>query len=262
MDRLLAYLRIKSNRTVILSAGALTVLSVAAPVGSLAVLLSYLPFMPPTLYWGILGVAAAIPLIITPPIALLGLSILRFLTVTVDRIDDLIKFDPLTRLLSRGYFLAEVRMQLRDGGVFLMADADRFKSINDTYGHDVGDQALKQIAKAFHYSVPRHAIVGRLGGEEFGIFLPKATDVEAAAVCAAICAAVREHGKMIAGHDIGMTISVGGAIHADRKLLEMTMKTADQALYHAKHSGRDRFFIADAKGTMPELILKSSDIAA
>ncbi|EAB6718222.1 diguanylate cyclase, partial [Salmonella enterica subsp. enterica] len=137
---------IRSRRKVIVLTIALTVLCVGAPVISLAALLGPMFFMPPQMYWGILGVAAAIPLLIAPPIAYIGLHILRQQTLTIEKVDEIVRYDGLTGVLSRAYFLGKTRDLLRNGGVFLMADADHFKSINDTYGHDVGDEALKRIA--------------------------------------------------------------------------------------------------------------------
>jgi GGDEF domain-containing protein len=76
---------------------------------------------------------------------------------------------------------------------------------------------------------------------------------------AQLCEGIRKDGKIIAGHELSLTVSIGGAIHVDGQPLEKTMKVADMALYHAKRSGRDRFYIADATDTMPALILRSSN---
>lgn len=262
MDRLLKLLQIRTHRTVIILTLALTALCVAAPVGSLATLLSFIPFMPPALFWGILAVCAAIPLLIAPPIAYLALHILRTLTHTIDKVDEYVRIDTLTGVLTRAYLLGKMRDVLPNGGAFLMCDADHFKSINDTYGHDVGDLALKRLADVLRRALPGEALVGRLGGEEFGVFLPGANDAQAAVHAANICAMMRKEGEVIGGHELRMTISIGGAVHVLSETLENTMKLADAALYQAKRSGRDQYFIAQATDTMPALILKSAGLKA
>ena len=182
---------------------------------------------------------------------------LRLLTITIDKVDEYVRFDTLTGVLTRAYLLGKIREALSKGGAFLMVDADHFKAINDTYGHDIGDEALKKLAEVLRNTVPGEALVGRLGGEEFGVFLPGCRQSEAASAAAALCEAMRRSGQLVAGHPLRMTVSVGGAEHVPEHSLEKTMKLADAALYQAKRSGRDRYFIAAATDTMPALILQS-----
>ncbi len=259
MDRWLALLRISSTRQVLWGTAAITAIAVAAPVLTFTVVLFFWLRVPTGGALGILAICAAIPLLIAPPISFFALSVLRLLTVTIDRVDAYVRFDTLTGVLTRAYLLGQMRDQLASagGGAFLMIDADHFKKINDTYGHDVGDEALKRLAEVLRTTLTVDALVGRLGGEEFGVFLPGAGDAEAAAAAMSLCEAMRTRGKIIAGQEIAMTISVGGASHRSENSLEATMKLADAALYHAKRSGRDRFFIAEATDTMPALILRA-----
>lgn len=262
MDAILRLLQIRSHRTVVVATLALTALCVSAPVASLAVLLGNIPMMPPALYWGILAVCAAIPLLIAPPIAFLGLHILRILTLTIDKVDEYVRLDTLTGVLTRAYLLGKTRDILPNGGAFLMCDADHFKAINDTYGHDVGDLALKRLADVLRKALPSNALIGRLGGEEFGVFLPGANDQQAAEHAHRLCATMREEGRIIGDYELKLTISIGGAVHVLSDSLEKTMKLADAALYQAKRSGRDQYFIVQATDTMPALILKSAGMQA
>ncbi len=259
MDRLLTLLRIKSSRQVLWGTALITSIAVIAPVVTVSIVLTWWLRIPFGATVSILAIAAAIPLLIAPPIAFIALSILRLLTVTIDRVDGYVRFDTLTGVLTRAYLLGQMRDQLATigSGAFLMVDADHFKRINDTYGHDVGDEALKLLADVLRTTLSLDALIGRLGGEEFGVFLPGAGDAEAAAASMSLCKAMRARGKRVAGHDIAMTISVGGATHRSDSSLETTMRRADAALYHAKRSGRDRFFIDDTTDTMPALILRS-----
>lgn len=265
MDWWLSLLRIRSGRHVLLGTAIITVIAVASPVATLLVVLTVSMGVPVGAYLGILTIAAVIPLLIAPPISLLALSMLRLLTLTIDKVDAYVRLDALTGVLTRAYLLGRLRDQLSAsdvGGTFLMVDADHFKAINDTFGHDVGDEALKRLAEVLRTSLTVDALVGRLGGEEFGVFLPGADDAQAATACVALCEAMRRNGRTIAGHDVGLTVSIGGARHQKTQTLEATMRLADAALYHAKHSGRDRFFIADATDTMPALILRGTNTAS
>lgn len=246
MDRLLPFLRVESSGQVFVLLALITLISVAAPVLSVATALAFMPGLPAESYWGILALSAAIPLLIAPPIAVGALSILRLLTITIDRLDNCLRYDSLTGVLSRVYLLSQIRELLTRGGSFLMIDADHFKSVNDTYGHEVGDEALKRLAEVLKTALPPDALVGRLGGEEFGAFLPKLASFEAASVGNGLCEAVRRSGKVIAGRNINLTISIGVAFHRRESTFEQTVKFADEALYHAKRSGRDRCHITAA----------------
>ncbi|MFB9266020.1 GGDEF domain-containing protein [Bradyrhizobium erythrophlei] len=250
MNKLRPFFHLKSSRHVLVMLALITSLSVAAPVLSIATALTFMPKLPGQLYWGVISLSAIIPLLIAPPIALGGLSILRLLTITIDRLDNYVRYDALTGVLSRVYLLGQMREILAKGGSFLMIDADHFKSINDTYGHDVGDEALKCLSEVLKTFAPNHALVGRLGGEEFGVFLPEMTSLEAGRVADNLCAAMRRSGEVIAGHRISLTISIGVAQHRPDSTLEQTLKLADEALYHAKRTGRDRYHVATASAAL------------
>lgn len=261
MDRILGYLRVKSGADVLWWACAITFIAVAAPVVTLAVPMAMMPRLPASAFWGTLAIAAVIPLLIAPPISLFALSMLRLLTITIERIDDYVRFDTLTGVLSRAYLLGQIRERLASGGVFLMADADHFKSINDTYGHDIGDEALKKVAAALRTALGSDALIGRLGGEEFGVFLIGADETRGAAAAAAVCSTMREHGAVVADRELRLTISVGCAVHRFGRSLEETMKLADQALYQAKQSGRDRFCVAAEPDLQPTVVVRSEALA-
>ena len=190
-----------------------------------------------------ISIAAAIPLLITPPLALLVLYVLWQVTRTIDQINDFIRHDALTGVLTRGYFLDMVGRAAHRGGVFFMLDVDHFKKINDDHGHDLGDEALKVFAAAIKSIAKDDWMIGRLGGEEFGLFVPGAGREAAATIGADICAAVRNRGEYVVGKRIGLTVSVGCCAHVAGRSLDELMKTADMRLYDAKRSGRDRYVI-------------------
>jgi len=123
----------------------------------------------------------------------------------------------------------------------LMTDIDKFKSVNDTYGHDVGDEVIKAVASVLQASKRTTDIVGRLGGEEFAMVLPEAT------LDSAVQAAERFRqlvaSRLISAGDqrVPITISLGVA-SADEQTtgIEEMLKQSDLALYEAKHTGRNR----------------------
>ncbi|WP_067218653.1 GGDEF domain-containing response regulator [Marinomonas gallaica] len=136
----------------------------------------------------------------------------------------------------------EMAKSLRYGQSLSVAvfDIDHFKQINDTYGHEGGDVVLKEIAKRFNRFKRAGDVFGRIGGEEFGLFLPYTTAQEAVTAC--------ERYRMLLSADkysyesqwINLTVSVGvSAYHNEETQLEL-IKCADLALYQAKHQGRDR----------------------
>lgn len=247
---------IRTMRQVYRLAAIITLFAVLVPVSTFAVPFTFLGAP----YAGFFAIAAfpaaLIPLLITPPLAIIVLNLFRVQTLTIDKVDHYVRYDTLTGVLTRAYLLGKTREAMTRGGAFLMIDADHFKAINDTHGHDVGDEALKRIAEVLRKALDTDALIGRLGGEEFGIFLPGASDVQAVAAAETLCALMRKEGRIIAGKELNLTVSIGCALHRDENSLETTIKLADSALYHAKRGGRDRYFLAEATDTMPALILK------
>jgi diguanylate cyclase len=247
---------IRTMRQVYKLAAIITLFAVMIPVLTFAIPFAFLGVR----YIGFFAIAffpaALIPLLITPPIAIIVLNLFRVQTLTIDKVDHYVRYDTLTGVLTRAYLLGKARDALHRGGAFLMVDADHFKAINDTHGHDIGDEALKKIAEVLRKGLSTDALIGRLGGEEFGVFLPGATDAEAVSAANDLCALMRKEAKVIAGKQLDVTVSIGCALHRADQSLEKTIKLADSALYHAKHSGRDRYFLAESTDTMPALILK------
>lgn len=248
---------IKTMRQVYKMAAIITVFSVLIPVITFALPFAFFG----RAYFGFFAIAvfpaALIPLLLAPPISIILLNMFRVQTLTIARVDELIRYDTLTGVLTRAYLLGKTGELLSQGGSFLMIDADHFKAVNDTYGHDLGDEALKKLTEVLRKGLSSEAVIGRLGGEEFGVFLPRADAEQAARVADDLCERMRTEAKHIAGHEIGLTVSIGCACHMAGQTLEKTMKRADAALYHAKRSGRDRYFVAGASDTMPALMLKS-----
>ena len=151
--------------------------------------------------------------------------------------------DRMTGLLNREAFLAELEEACgRDGGVLLIADADHFKQINDLLGHLQGDRALVAIATAIRTAVRASDVVGRIGGEEFGIIL-RGVALHAASDLAE---GIRRQVAMVPwspapGDGDGLSISIGGASLDGSQVQPMdALGRADRCLYQAKALGRNR----------------------
>ena len=161
--------------------------------------------------------------------------------------------DQLTGLLNRrGYNEAALKALEKAGksnapAVALMCDIDRFKAINDEFGHDFGDKVLIQIGEAMRcFGEANGMLVARHGGEEFAAFMVGVTTEQAiqhANTLRRICAATRISGSD--GAFASVTLSIGLATSNDSTTLPDIMRTADQALYLAKQGGRDCVVPAD-----------------
>ena len=157
----------------------------------------------------------------------------------LERISDLIRYDSLTGALTRSHFLDQVRRE-RSDGCLMIFDIDHFKKINDEHGHDVGDRALSLMASMLEREVGGLGLVGRLGGEEFGIFLPEALAEEAMAIGEGLCAIAQADRDSASEPWLHPTISIGATVREEREPIGHTLKRADRALYHAKDTGRAR----------------------
>ncbi len=161
-------------------------------------------------------------------------------------------FDPLTHLWNRRGGMALINEVLRDAQQFdhsfglCMADLDDFKSVNDRFGHGVGDEVLLKSAAAIVRAVRPDDIVCRYGGEEFIVLI---RDVDARAcfrVAERIRASISQSPIRTREATVPTTISMGIAIRekGDDRTLEQLVQAADQALYKSKDTGRDRITFA------------------
>jgi diguanylate cyclase (GGDEF)-like protein len=153
--------------------------------------------------------------------------------------------DLLTGLFNRRAFIEAANRLIGQSSrysqpVSLLAfDLDKFKSINDRFGHATGDAALKVFASTISMNVRATDVIGRLGGEEFACIIPgNASD--AGVVAERLRAAFQTAGVVIAGHEIGATVSSGVATANSPVSLDALLSCADAALYRAKHNGRNR----------------------
>lgn len=159
------------------------------------------------------------------------------------RLVHAVSHDPLTGLLNRQGFHKEVERRLANGekGILLLIDIDHFKSINDTFGHAAGDKALQAAAQAMRYAVGKANPVGRVGGEEFAIFLLSVARDEAEMIAEIVRRQIRSTPVLVGrNRKTVLSVSIGGAAIGNSSSLEEATRRADRRLYVAKSGGRDR----------------------
>ncbi|MBT3238573.1 MAG: diguanylate cyclase, partial [Rhodospirillaceae bacterium] len=161
-------------------------------------------------------------------------------------LNELATIDSLTETYNRRHFYELVDKEIsratrydQDYAVIAL-DLDHFKSINDTHGHDRGDAVLKAATNAWAGVLRANDILGRIGGEEFSIFLPQTNKEQAMVAAERLLGATRDLGIPDGnGGSIGVTVSMGLAFPSDDCSQSINI-CADKALYEAKNAGRDR----------------------
>ncbi len=148
--------------------------------------------------------------------------------------------DALTSLRNRRAFDAALADRLRSGSaaIIAMIDLDRFKEVNDTHGHDVGDELLKAVAERFRADVTGGDLVARLGGDEFAVLFDVATNItEATRAAEAIVDRVGQAVR-VGGINLRVGASIGLAVATPGDTARSLKKRADERLYDAKRAGR------------------------
>lgn len=235
-------IQVSSLRHILGFSALITLLAVAVPVVIIGTALWHAPGR---VFWSGVGVAALIPLFIAFPISVFGLLLLKKITDALRALDKLMKFDPLTGVMSRSQFFHQAHQQRNGGGYLAIVDADHFKTINDTHGHEAGDEVLRTLAGAMSQAVGQAGFVARLGGEEFGIYLPRVNREQALMAMASVATVVRSSAVNYMGTEIGATVSIGLAPDAPQIPITSAFRRADACLYRAKAQGRDRCVIDD-----------------
>lgn len=190
----------------------------------------------------LLGIAALKPgyfpsFILLPGFITIALAFIRMSfalseanTAGTERI--LARTDELTGLSNRRNFLSELN-KLDSGYIFLL-DLNGFKRINDTHGHEAGDQLLKQVAIRFARALPANAQIARLGGDEFGV-IAKISEQEASELALAIRATL-SYPISLAQHQEKIDVSIGFAPIAETSDVAESLRRADSAMYEAKRN--------------------------
>jgi diguanylate cyclase (GGDEF)-like protein len=197
----------------------------------------------------------------TPPIERQGIDIAaamaKQVSVALDNaqliheLENLATTDSLTRLHNRRHFLERAEAEFersrryqRPLSIFLL-DADHFKEINDTYGHDIGDQALRILATICRQNLRQLDVIGRYGGEEFVAFLPETSMAKAMEVAERLRVGVEGIDLEVPGGNVRLTVSIGVATAtAQTDSIAALINEADRALYEAKRAGRNKVVLS------------------
>lgn len=187
-------------------------------------------------------VFARILMIVVLSMSVMWLEISRL----YNEIEDQAMHDELTGTSSRRAVVAQLQRELarseRNGTSCSVAifDADHFKQVNDTWGHPVGDEVLKQMTKAISGVIRSYDTLGRYGGEEFLLVMPGTDKAGALVMADRARRAVHEQPYLVNGQPIKLTISGGIATSSEGITADALLLAADDALYRAKESGRNR----------------------
>jgi diguanylate cyclase len=152
--------------------------------------------------------------------------------------------DPLTRLHNRRSAVAVYKSlppprKMDHGTAMLCFDVDKFKTVNDTYGHVFGDKVLEEISRRISLTLRPSDVFSRLGGDEFLIILPSVTEDETSRIAERCREVIAQSEITHEGHSVTVTVSIGAEWLADRPDFMTFVARADEALYRAKNLGRN-----------------------
>jgi len=193
----------------------------------------------------------ASPILISPFLSWWFLGLLLRISKLEKEMRFLATYDTLTGVYNRNSFLSICNSILnllkreKSPLTLLYIDLDHFKNVNDTFGHDVGDYVLKKIGEYLKTSIRKSDIVGRVGGEEFVVVLPKTDIQNGIAIAEKIrkgiaCLEMIYNDKII---KITASIGISSNTYLEYIGIEKLLKMADLALYHVKNNGRNKLYV-------------------
>jgi diguanylate cyclase (GGDEF)-like protein len=211
---------------------------------------------------GLLAVTTCIVVIVSAPLGAFLIDLNQRLKQTAILLDEASRRDDLTGLSNRNDFYLQAQRHInlcdpdKSAGAILYIDADHFKSINDRFGHAIGDAVLQEIGLLLRAITTEWDYAARFGGEEFAVFLANADVGKADWLAHRLLTGVRDIPKQLRVENLDVTVSVGISIHLPQQSLEEALIAADKCLYAAKTQGRNR--IVHASSDPNELILAAA----
>lgn len=209
-----------------------------------------------------LTIATVCVLLSGPPVGYVILRLIFQLEASRQRIAELAVTDGLTGCYNRRHFMERAELELlrsrRHGHplALVLLDADDFKQVNDTHGHQCGDQLLREMALQCRASLRSTDVLARFGGEELVVLLPQTDLAGALAIAERIRHQVQALTMRWQGEAVAATVSLGVAsLHAGHAGIDALIRDADLALYEAKRAGRNRVQGAPVQQVLPELAL-------
>lgn len=170
----------------------------------------------------------------------------------LQELERLAMVDELTGLASRRMVEETIRARLLEFRRYgwpvavLLADVDHFKRINDTYGHNTGDEVLRVIGRTLTQSVRPFDLVGRWGGDEFIVVAANVAAPQLSAIANRLLLLVQASRPRVNGHRIGLSVSIGAATATETDTPSSLIGRADTLMYASKRSGRNRVTLSAA----------------
>lgn len=191
-----------------------------------------------------------IPIVLAFPFFFYLIWKIRQLDMVKKALEVLVQTDSLIGCLNRRAFTSKVNEKLEklseagsDTIAMMLIDIDHFKKVNDTVGHEQGDEALKLIGQAIQRETDEDLIFGRIGGEEFGIFVARANPALAFLTAEKIRMIVANVEFTPKGHAWPLSVSIGVSVGKGKIDFQELYRQADVGLYDAKRAGRDRVVV-------------------
>lgn len=163
----------------------------------------------------------------------------------LEEMKGLALLDPLSELGNRRFLEMNIRGRLEEMDRYkwpfgiLFIDIDHFKHINDTYGHDAGDNVIRMVSKTMSFSLRSFDIIGRWGGEEFVVIVVNVEEEQLHSVGDRLRLLVEQSGIGIDSDTVNVTVSIGATICRPGDTAETVLKRADTLMYRSKQSGRN-----------------------
>jgi diguanylate cyclase (GGDEF)-like protein len=158
-------------------------------------------------------------------------------------------FDSLSGLLNRRSLFTRISIEIERSIRLdvpltgLMIDIDKFKGINDNYGHQCGDMVIREIGARLQAGLRKYDYAGRYGGEEFFVVLSNSTEMQASGIAERFRKDIEDLKFECGGENINVTVSIGAARYSAGETQESWIERVDRAMYHAKQSGRNRVIL-------------------
>lgn len=225
--------------------GAIGITAAALIMAEIAVYFVYSGFGAERLVFEFITTASITVLVAAPIGFYISLQKAKLRQLSV-KLSWLANHDPLSGLPNRRKFLGEVRDNVENNrnhrgvGSFLFIDADHFKLLNDTFGHSAGDDAIRHISEVIEKNLGEGDAAGRIGGEEFGVFLDTTHYQSALKVAEKICRGVRQIRFEDGDKGHRMSVSIGVSTHEPGQSLREFVQAADESLTIAKSAGRNQ----------------------
>ena len=212
------------------------------------------PLVPAATVGALITTLLGIPLIFTV-LYIVGLAI-HDLSISRARFEELSRTDQLSGLLNRRAFL-DAYAHHQGPASLVIFDIDRFKALNDSFGHEAGDRAIMSVAAVLKASFQTPHVVARIGGEEFAVLVTGLRDADRLALAGAAVSRIAGTVIDLGDVDTVVTVSAGVAEFAQHTEFAQLFAAADKALYFAKSSGRNQVL---HETEIPEPIRRGSSL--